>query len=205
MIVIVDYGMGNVGSVLSMLQKAGAEVVVSSDPAAITQSTKLILPGVGAFDQGIQNLEKLHLVELLNDEVLQKKKPILGICLGLQLFTRSSEEGTRPGLGWVAGKTLRFQENTPTGSLRIPHMGWNTVQPQHTDPLLQCLEHENRFYFAHSYYVACENAEDVLGKTVYGSAFDSVIRHDNILGTQFHPEKSHRFGLQLLKNFASTF
>ncbi len=201
MIVIINYGMGNVGSVLNMVQKVGAEVVVSSDPQVIKESDKLILPGVGAFDQGMQNLEELHLRELLQERVIQKKTPILGICLGLQLFTRRSEEGSRAGLGWLAANTLRFQLERSSEPLRTPHMGWNTVRPVREDSLLKGLEKENRFYFVHSYHLACEDATDVIGKTLYGYEFDSVIRRGNIMGTQFHPEKSHRFGMQLLKNF----
>jgi glutamine amidotransferase len=201
MIVIVNYGMGNVGSVLNMVQKVGGEAVVSSDPQAISQAGKLILPGVGAFDQGMRNLEELHLRDLLQEQVVQKKTPILGICLGLQLFTRGSEEGSRPGLGWLAANTVRFQPERASDPIRTPHMGWNTVRPTHEDPLLKGLEKENRFYFVHSFHLVCEDAGDVAGKTLYGYEFDSVIHRGNIMGTQFHPEKSHRFGMQVLKNF----
>jgi imidazole glycerol-phosphate synthase subunit HisH len=197
---IVDYGMGNVGSILNMLKRIGVPARVSSTPAEIAGAGRLILPGVGAFDSGMQHLQDSGLIEILNEQVLQQRIPTLGICLGMQLLMRSSQEGARPGLGWLAGSTVRF----PTGgmqNLKVPHMGWNSVQVCRNDSLFRGLEQDARFYFVHSYHVVCEHTEDILAWTTYGVRFASSVQHQNILGTQFHPEKSHRYGLQLLKNF----
>jgi glutamine amidotransferase len=202
MIIIVDYGMGNVGSILSMGKKAGAEIAVSGDPEVIGEAEKLILPGVGAFDNGMKNLHERGLVPVLNRQVVERGVPILGICLGVQLFTRGSEEGKRCGLGWIAADTLRFEFPGGPKGLKVPHMGWNFVEPAKTASLLEGLPPEPRFYFVHSYYVACDDPSDVLCWTTYGHRFASAIQRGNVFGTQFHPEKSHRFGLAVLKSFA---
>ena len=200
MITIVDYGMGNLGSIRNMLKKIGVESEITAEPARIAAATKLVLPGVGAFDAGMENLEKSGLVPLLNERVRDAEVPVLGICLGMQLMTRSSGEGERRGLGWVDAKSLRF---VPADArLKVPHMGWNVARPVRGDALLEALPDESRFYFVHSYYVACERPEDVLLTTHYGSEFHSGFRHGNVWGVQFHPEKSHRFGMHLLRNFA---
>ncbi len=203
MIVIVDYGMGNLGSILNMLKKVGAPALVSSDASEIARADKLILPGVGAFDQGMRNLAERNLTPLLNDLALQKGKPILGLCLGMQLFTRGSEEGQLPGLGWLDAETIRFRF-PPESGCKVPHMGWNTLAPCAQHPLFAGLGDEPRFYFVHSFYVSCAAPENVLAQTRYGHDFASAIGKGNILGVQFHPEKSHRFGMALLKNFAET-
>jgi glutamine amidotransferase len=200
MITIVDYGMGNLGSIRNMLKKIGVESEITADPSRIAAATKLVLPGVGAFDSGMENLEKSGLVPLLNERVRGAEVPILGICLGMQLMTHSSSEGERRGLGWVDAKALRFAPADP--SLKVPHMGWNVARPVRSDALLEALPAESRFYFVHSYYVACDRREDVLLTTRYGADFDSGFRHGNVWGVQFHPEKSHRFGMHLLRNFA---
>ncbi len=201
MIVIVDYGMGNLGSIANMLKKVGAAAKISGDPAEISAAEKLILPGVGAFDHGMKNLSARGLVPLLNKRVREEKCPVLGICLGMQLLTRRSEEGTLPGLGWIAGETRRFQFADGLGRLKIPHMGWNEAKPVSGALLFGGYAECPRFYFVHSYHVCCDDPADILATTSYGYEFVSAVRHDNILGTQFHPEKSHRFGLNLLKNF----
>ena len=200
-IAIIDYGMGNVGSIASMLKRVGVEATVTCDFGVIASADKLILPGVGAFDNGMRELAKRDLVDVLNDEVIGKRKSILGVCLGMHLFTQGSEEGNAGGLGWVPGQAVRFRPATSTGSLKIPHMGWNTTSPVHADLLFEGLDAESRFYFVHSFHVTCDD-DWVLARTEYGDPFVSAIRHRNIMGVQFHPEKSHRFGMRLLRNFA---
>ena len=202
MIAIVDYGMGNLGSIANMLKKVGAQSTISSDPQIITAADKLVLPGVGAFDNGMRNLAQRGLAELLNAQVLQHKKPILGLCLGMQLFTRASEEGQLKGLGWINAQTVRFKFDQANADLKIPHMGWNTLRIHRLHPLLADLEKDARFYFVHSYHLICNDPESALATTTYGYDFASVVAQDNILGAQFHPEKSHKFGMKLLKNFA---
>jgi glutamine amidotransferase len=199
-ITVVDYDAGNVGSVLNICHKAGGAARATSDPAEIAKATKLILPGVGHFGSAMQRLHANGLVEALNAAVLGRRIPILGICLGMQLLTEHSEEGDAAGLGWIKGRTVRFRP--PAGSpVKVPHMGWNRAEPSRPDPLVQDLPDEPRFYFVHSYYVACENEGEVLMRTTHGRAFASAIHRDNIWGVQFHPEKSHKFGLALIRNF----
>lgn len=202
MIAIVDYGMGNLGSISNMLKKIGVQSAISSDPLVIEEAEKLILPGVGAFDLGMKNLSQRSLLEELKSQVVERKKPILGLCLGMQLFTRSSEEGQLPGLGWLNAKTVRFTFSGPEANLKIPHMGWNTLQIYRSHPLLNDLGPDARFYFDHSYHVLCNDNDNVLATTTYGYDFPSIVAQGNILGAQFHPEKSHKFGMKLLKNFA---
>ena len=203
MILIIDYDIGNVGSIKNMLKKAGFESTISRDVNEIERADKLILPGVGSFDYGMAMLNKLGLVEILNHQVLGEKKPVLGICLGTQLLFQSSEEGESPGLGWIEGQVKKFDFGDNPSKLKIPHMGWNHVESINDNPLLQGFEELPRFYFVHSYYVQCARQEDVAGMTDYGCKFTSAVCCDNVMGTQFHPEKSHRFGLHLIKNFAS--
>jgi glutamine amidotransferase len=200
MITIIDYGMGNLGSIRNMLKKIGHDSQVTADAAVIETAEKLLLPGVGAFDAGMDNLARSGLVPLLNRRVLENHVPVLGICLGMQLMTRRSEEGTREGLGWIDAEAVRFQHTDPT--LKVPHMGWNLVHRTRAATLTDGLPEEPRFYFVHSYLVRCHRDEDVLLRTHYGVDFDSGFQHRNVWGVQFHPEKSHRFGMQLLRNFA---
>ncbi|MGZ8422105.1 MAG: imidazole glycerol phosphate synthase subunit HisH [Acidimicrobiia bacterium] len=200
---VVDYGMGNVGSILNMLKRVGVPARVSSEAAEIAAAERLILPGVGAFDTGMQHLHESGLIDVLNHKVLEERVPTLGICLGMQLLMRTSQEGRHPGLGWIAGVTVGFPDEG-LGDLKVPHMGWNTVQVCRNDSLFQGLEQAARFYFVHSYYVVCDRDEDVLAWTTHGVRFASSVQQNNIVGTQFHPEKSHRFGMQLLKNFIDT-
>lgn len=200
-IVIVDYGLGNPASVHNMLRKAGAASIVTADRDVIRAAQRLILPGVGAFDHGMQNLHERGLVEVLNDAVLERRVPMLGICLGLQLMSRGSEEGQHVGLGWLDADTVRFEGEVFRG-LRIPHMGWNRVLPATTSFLSAPLEDDARFYFVHSYHLRCRRREDVALTATYGDTIVAGAVNGNIAGTQFHPEKSHRFGLALLKRFA---
>jgi imidazole glycerol-phosphate synthase subunit HisH len=202
MIVIVDYGMGNVGSILNMLKKVGAPAAkVSADPKDIEQADKLILPGVGAFDTGMQRLRETGLIDLLNEKVIKAKTPTLGVCLGMQLLTKVSEEGELLGLGWIDAETIRFRFDQKKTGLKIPHMGWNTVKIQREGALFKDMYAEPRFYFVHSFHVISHNPEDVLATTEYGYDFVSAIQRGHIMAAQFHPEKSHKFGMKLYKNF----
>lgn len=201
-IAIIDYGMGNVGSIRNMLSRIGAEAIVTSDPHVVSDANKIILPGVGAFDHAMERLRGMEFISLLNQKVLGDGVACLGICLGMQLLTNGSEEGNLPGLGWIDAQTRRFDLDGQGTDLPIPHTGWNTVRDEGRGSVLAGGLDEARFYFVHSYYVDCNSEEDVFGTTRYGIRFASVIGRDNITGVQFHPEKSHRFGMQLLRNFA---
>ncbi len=199
MIVIVDYGLGNLGSIQNMIKKAGGSSVISSDPKDIEKADKLILPGVGAFDNGMSNIKKMGLIDVLNTKVLKQKTPVLGLCLGMQLFAKSSEEGKLPGLAWIDSVNLRF--NFDDTRLKVPHMGWNELELKKKSALFDGMPEEKRFYFVHSYHMACNDKADILATTNYGIDFVSAIQKGNIFGTQFHPEKSHKFGLMLFRNF----
>ena len=201
MIAIIDYGMGNLGSIANMLKRIGAPAIISSDPRQIEAADKLILPGVGAFDTGMCHLNESRLIDLLNRKVLSDNTPTLGVCLGMQLLTRRSEEGEMPGLGWIDGETIRFQFDPKKADLKIPHMGWNTIDVREPGVLLKKMADDARFYFVHSYHVVCQEESDISALTNHGYDFVSVVQHRNIMGAQFHPEKSHKFGMQLLTNF----
>lgn len=200
MITIVNYHMGNLGSISNMLKKLGIPSKITADPQDIAAASKLILPGVGAFDAGMDNLQRSGLLPVLNERVLGAGVPTLGICLGMQLMTRRSDEGHREGLGWIDAEALRFRPIDTT--LKVPHMGWNLVRPVRPSPLTDGLPDEPRFYFVHSYHVRCNTPEDVLLTTHYGGEFHSAFQHGTVSGVQFHPEKSHKFGMALLRNFA---
>lgn len=200
MITIVDFKMGNLGSIQNMLKKIGFESQITADPERIASASKLVLPGVGAFDAGMENLERTGLIPLLNKRVLEDTVPTLGICLGMHLMTRDSAEGQRSGLGWVNAETVRF--HMADARLKVPHMGWNRVMAVRPSALTKDLPEEPRFYFVHSYFVCCNDAADVLLTTPYGGSFHSGFQHGNVFGVQFHPEKSHKFGMALLRNFA---
>lgn len=203
MITIVDYDAGNAGSVVNICRKAGGETQVSSDPEAIAEARKLILPGVGHFGRAMKRLTSRGIAAALEEAVLRRKTPILGICLGMQLLTAHSEEGDSRGLGFVPGRTTRFRLD-PGSDLKVPHMGWNSVEIARADLLTGRLPEAPRFYFVHSYFVSCEREEDVLMRTTHGVKFVSALQRDNIRGTQFHPEKSHKFGLALIRNFVES-
>ena len=201
MIVIVDYGLGNLGSVANMVRKAGGQARISAAPADIAAADKLILPGIGHFSSGMSKLKQTGLLPLLSEQVLDKAKPVLGICLGMQLMTLGSEEGAEPGLGWVDAHTRRFPD---TPLLRVPHMGWNTVRPVNGAALF---EHgggdAERFYFVHSYFVTNNNPAHVAAISSYGLEFVAAFQAGHIFGVQFHPEKSHMFGKALFQRFLS--
>ncbi len=200
MITIVDYKTGNLGSIQNILRIIGEESVVTSDKNTIANAKKLILPGVGAFDTGMKNLEDLDLKEILDRKVVTEKIPVLGICLGMQLLSRRSDEGILPGLGWIDAETRRF-EFIDTAEYKIPHMGWNFVKQRKESRLFNGMFPDPRFYFVHSYYLKTNDRTDDLTSTEYEIEFTSSVEKENILGVQFHPEKSHKFGIKLLKNF----
>jgi glutamine amidotransferase len=200
MITIIDYKTGNLGSIQNILKRIGEDSVVTSSKSEIASATKLILPGVGAFDTGMRNLAELDLIDVLNKKVINDKIPVLGICLGMQLLSGSSEEGSLPGLGWLDAKTIRFKFKD-TMEYKIPHMGWNFIRLHKTGRLFDGMYPNPRFYFVHSFFYKANNIEDVLASTTYEIEFTSAVERDNVLGVQFHPEKSHKFGMKLLKNF----
>lgn len=199
MIAIVDYGMGNLGSIRNMLRRIGVTSVVTGDIEEIGAADKVLLPGVGHFDAAMKEIEARGLREVLDHQALVQRVPILGICLGMQLITRGSDEGTKPGFGWVAGYAHRFSVGM---GLKVPHMGWNQVTLARPSALTTGLPRDARFYFVHSYYVTTDCADDSVLTVTYGVPFTAALEAGNILGAQFHPEKSHRFGMQLLANFA---
>ena len=201
MIVIVDYGMGNLRSILNKLQRMDAEVVISSKVEDIEKAKKLILPGVGSFATGMDNLEKHNLIPILTKKVIEDKTPILGICLGMQLLTLRSEEGNAEGLGWIDAETKQFEFEGKDIGLKIPHMGWNSIDIRRESALLKDIPTNSTFYFVHSYHVCCNGTNSVVATTNYGYDFTSVIEKENVFGVQFHPEKSHKSGIKLLKNF----
>jgi glutamine amidotransferase len=202
MIAIVDYGMGNLGSVENMLRKLGVESVRTSDPDEIARADRLVLAGVGAFDGAMDRIASAGLLDVLNQRVLGERVPVLGVCLGLQVMARSSTEGTRPGLGWLDADVRRF-EFTNGQRLPVPHMGWEVTVPTRPSPLFDAGGSELRFYFSHAFHLVCDDAADVAATATYGYEFPAAIHHDNILGTQFHPEKSHAFGLDVYRRFAT--
>jgi glutamine amidotransferase len=212
MIVIVDYGMGNLGSILNMLKRIGVAAKISSDRAEIAAGDRLILPGVGAFDTAMRHLQESGMRDLLEEQVIGKRIPTLGVCLGMQLLTEGSEEGNLPGLGWIAGTTkkFRFEPGGANAELKIPHMGWNTIRTSRDGVAPKALvrglndPEPSRFYFVHSYHVTLSDDADAAAWTHHGYDFVSMVEKGHIMGTQFHPEKSHKFGMKLLRNFAET-
>jgi glutamine amidotransferase len=199
MTAIINYNLGNPKSIKNMLAYLGIESRISANHADIASSERLILPGVGHFQYGMEQLDHLGLIDVLKKEVLENKKPILGICLGMQLLTKQSEEGNLAGLGFVDAQTKKFELQNP--ALKVPHMGWNTVEFKKESPINIDVSFNSRYYFVHSFYVDCENQDDILCTTQYGQEFVSGFQHQNIIGLQFHPEKSHKFGMELLANF----
>lgn len=199
LVLIADYGMGNLGSLANIIKRVGGNAEICSDPDRIARAEKLILPGVGAFDHGMRALILSGLLAPLEEAVLRKQVPVLGVCLGMQLMLEASEEGQMPGLGWIDGHVSRFPSDV--AAPRVPHMGWNAVVPIRENRLLPLESGSRRFYFVHSYKVQCNNSSDVLAVSTYGQEFCSVFQKENIYGVQFHPEKSHAYGMEMFKRF----
>jgi imidazole glycerol-phosphate synthase subunit HisH len=200
MILIINYGMGNLNSVKRKLSRFGINAVISNKPGDISTADKLILPGVGHFRKAVENLKTLKLWDELNDTVLVKKRPILGICLGMQLMAKHSQEGDTEGLGWIDADVVRFSV-TDYLAHKIPHTGWNQIIKTKDSLLMSDIPDQSEFYFVHSYHMKCNNQADILNETVYEYRFTSAVEKDNIFGVQYHPEKSHDIGELLLKNF----
>ena len=201
MVTIVDYGLGNLGSIANMFKRLGTSSTITSDSQVIAQADRIILPGVGHFDHAMERLERSELRNVLDHKALEERVPILGICLGMQLLTRDSEEGVRPGLGWIPAETRRFHPD-PDRQLKVPHMGWNVVERSTPSRLTDDVTGENRFYFVHSYYVRADDERNSILTAWHGVRFDAAIQKNNIIGVQFHPEKSHQFGMVLLDAFS---
>ncbi len=202
MITIVDYGLGNIAAFATVYTKANIKVSIARTVEDLRHASKLILPGVGHFDHAMRLLQQSGMREALDEMVLRNKVPVIGVCVGMQMLARASEEGELPGLGWIDADVRAFKSSEGTRSMSVPHMGWNDVKPLSENPLFAELQADARFYFLHSYFMNCDRREDVLAVCNYGADFACAVQSSNIYGVQFHPEKSHRFGDRLLRNFA---
>ena len=202
MISIVDYGLGNIQAFLNVYKRLNVEAKTATTAADLEGATKVILPGVGAFDHAMERLEESGMRGVLDDLVLRERVPVLGVCVGMQILARASDEGTLPGLGWIDGRVRSLDSLEAPGAVQLPHMGWNDVKPMPGNRLFEQLESDARFYFLHSYYFECEWQDDVAAIARYGKDFSCAVNAANIYGVQFHPEKSHHFGTRLLQNFA---
>jgi imidazole glycerol-phosphate synthase subunit HisH len=202
LITIVDYGLGNVQAIANIYRRLEIPAVLARSAAELTNASHIILPGVGAFDWAMSRLEASGMRAVLNELVSGKLRPVLGICVGMQMMARTSDEGQASGLGWFDARVRIFDNSRFVGPTHLPHMGWNDVDPVRTDGVFRDLGSGARFYFLHSYYFAPSDPQDVLATTSYGEQFASAVQHGNVIGVQFHPEKSHAWGIQLLKNFA---
>jgi len=199
-VVIIDCGMGNLFSVKKKFRKLGEDITVTSNPTEINNADKILLPGVGHFGKAMDNLKSLNLLDILNENVLIKKKPILGICLGMQLMAKRSEEGNAEGLGWFDAEVVHFNVADKL-RYKIPHTGWNQITKVKDSMLLKDIPDAAEFYFVHSYHFKCNNPQDILNLTEYEYSFVSAVEKDNIFGLQYHPEKSHDIGITMLNNF----
>lgn len=202
MITIINYGLGNIRAFVNVYKRLNITAKIAIHPDDLKDADKIILPGVGAFDYAMQLLNSSGLRAELENQVIKNKIPVLGICVGMQMLARSSEEGTLPGLGWIDGIVKRFRPDFQNNITRLPHMGWNTITPVRNNALLEGFDCTSRFYFLHSYYFVCNNEHDVIARSEYGEQFASGVSNSNIFGIQFHPEKSHSNGIRLLENFA---
>jgi imidazole glycerol-phosphate synthase subunit HisH len=197
---IIDYNAGNIASIQNMLKKLGQTAIITSDPEEVLDAEKIILPGVGAFDYGMENLNQYELTDSIKQKA-QNGTPMLGICLGAQLLGHSSEEGNLQGLGLIDMSVIKFSPSKLPTNCKIPHMGWNEIQIKKKHPIFRDMYRDPRFYFVHSYHFVTGNTNDILTTSMYGYEFVSSFQHENIIGVQFHPEKSHKFGMKLLENF----
>lgn len=202
MIAIIDYGLGNVLAFANMYRRMAVPVSIARTAEDLADATKLILPGVGAFDYAMDSFRRSGMYDVAVERVTKDKVPVLGICVGMQMLAAGSEEGSSTGLNWVPGMVRKLDTTCFTQRTQLPHMGWNDVRPNQSTPLFAGLETNARFYFLHSYYFDCQSPDDVLASVEYGTQFACAVNHENVYGVQFHPEKSHEFGARLLKNFA---
>ena len=203
MVTIVDYGVGNIRAFLNVYKRLGIAADTATSTEALRGATKVLLPGVGDFDEAMRRLDASGMRPALDALVLEGRVPVLGVCVGMQMLARSSDEGVLAGLGWIPGDVRSFRSLPTTETLAVPHMGWNDVQPRPGNRLFDGLEADARFYFLHSYYFQCDRNADAAATTSYGADFTSAVNYDNIFGVQFHPEKSHHWGTRLLQNFAT--
>ncbi len=199
MIKIIDYGVGNIKAFVNLYKRLGIEIEIASNYRSLTNASKLILPGVGHFDYAMNKFNESGMIETVNNLVTKKKVPVLGICVGMQIMAMSSDEGTKKGLGWIDADVKKI--DIKNNNFRLPHMGWNNIIINKNDDILKNLDNNSTFYFLHSYYFNCTNENNVVAFSNYGSNFPSIVRQENIIGIQCHPEKSHEFGEQILKNF----
>ena len=202
MLNIIQYGSGNVRAFANIFERLNIECQIVDKPENLKGASKIILPGVGAYDQTMSLLQNSGFVDVLNKLVLEDKVPILGVCVGMQVMANASEEGTVPGLGWIDGEVVMLDSSKLTYKPHLPHLGWNSVNPIKPTPLTSNIDYQTGFYFLHSYRIRCARDEDVIMNTTYGEEFPVAVNRENIWGFQFHPEKSHENGVQLLKNFA---
>jgi imidazole glycerol-phosphate synthase subunit HisH len=202
MITIINYGSGNIRAIGNIYERLKIPFKITNHPDEVKGSQKIILPGVGAFDETISMLDESGFRKVLDHEVLTNKIPVLGICVGMQILAEKSEEGSLPGLGWIKGEVKKIDTNLIATKPKIPHLGWNSIKVVKTNGLFQEVDEEQGFYFMHSYYFECDDQEDIMSTTFYGKNFASSVNHENIYGVQFHPEKSHHNGVNFLKNFA---
>jgi imidazole glycerol-phosphate synthase subunit HisH len=203
MITLIDYGSGNIHAIANIYKKLNIPYIITHEIEELKKAEKLILPGVGDFDETMLHLTQLGIKDVLNDLVLNKKVPILGVCVGMQILGNSSQEGQQKGFGWIDGEIRKIDISTLKSKPYLPHLGWNEVIPKIPNKLFENIKIDDGFYFLHSYYFSCKNESDILAETDYGIKFASAINHENIYGFQFHPEKSHQNGIQLFKNFAN--
>jgi glutamine amidotransferase len=203
MIAIIDYGVGNIKAFSNIYKQLGLEVKVARKASDLQGASKLILPGVGHYDYAMQKFTDSGMRDIAHSMVVNEKIPVIGICVGMQMLAKSSDEGKLPGLCWIDATVKKFDASLLNQKTRLPHMGWNDVLPVSNNPLLVGLESDARFYFLHSYYFDCHNPKDTIATANYGIEFSCIVNHENIFGVQCHPEKSHHFGIQLLKNFAT--
>jgi glutamine amidotransferase len=202
MITIVDYGLGNIRAFLNVYRRLNIEARTATTPEELRQATRVILPGVGSFDHAMDKLSRSGMRDALDDLALRQRVPVLGVCVGMQILGRDSDEGKLPGLGWIDGRVRRLESLTSADPLPVPHMGWNDVHPVSPTGLFHQLGSGARFYFLHSYYFECDRATDTLAVSSYGRDFTCATAAANVFGVQFHPEKSHHHGARLLQNFA---